>query len=578
MPELHQVGPDPADEQPVYAALPDAELTERIRAGAPTAHPATQELKRRHLPAVLTYARLCGRNQVAGYQLAVQAFDLAAQETCRGIEPLGNWRHHLLMLVQRVGLNWAAGSRRDRLEPDFAAWIDDTAEFTAPGWPEPRCLRPEAASALLTGFYRLPELTRGILWYAVVDEEPDATVAAFLGVHPNLVPDLRIKAQDAMRQACIQASLERAGDRRCQGFRRIIEAAARPGDRRYSEDLAHHLAECPSCTRLLAELARMADDPRGVCAEGLLRWGGAAYAAGGPVRGLPDAVPAQQDRLEPTTVLPALAALAKPPRGERTPRAAGTPRGKRLPRNGARRPSRPVVLVAVAVAATVAVVAGTLLATAAEDTAPVRDLAEEPPLRNAWPTAAVPVAVPSVSPTPTPSKKPTRSPSPSASRSASAPAADSPAPAPSKSAPPRSAPIVPGGGYTRVVNADSGLCLDIVDGVMQNRTDVVATRCTGAATQQWQLDSIGLLRSQADPAYCLDSRGDTDRGVGIWSCASVNGRNGLNLLFTVDGAGAIRPRIAPDFALEPLGDGAGSSLDFDPADGDSDQRWTAGTS
>lgn len=559
MPELHQVGPDSADEKPVYTALSDAELTERIRAGAPPAYPATQELKRRHLPAVLSYARLCARNQVAGNQLAVQAFDLAAREACRGIEPRGNWRHHVLMLVQRVGLTWAASGRRARLESDFVAWIDDTAEFSATDLSEPQRLRLEASSAMLTGFYRLPQLTRGVLWYAVVDEESDATVATFLSVQPNIVPELRDKAQDAMRQAYLQAYLEQSGDRKCLGFRRIIEAAARPGDRRRSGDLTIHLAECPSCTRLVAELTRMVENPRAVLAEGLLRWGGAAYAARGPVRGLLDTVPAPPDRSKSTAGASAFTAWAESPQGEGAPR------------NGVRRLSRTVVLVLVAVAA--AVVAGTLLATASEGSAPARDRAE-PPLRDAWPTAAAPA--PSASPTREPSKKPSRSPGPTASAPASSPPAPrSPAPAPSKSVPRRPVPIVPGGGYTQVVHADSGLCLDIANGVMENRTDVVAARCTGAQTQQWSMESIGLLRSNADPDFCLDSRGDTDRGVGIWSCSSVNGKNGLNLLFTIDGSGAIRPRVAPDFALEPSGSSEGSLLDFDPADGDSDQRWTA---
>ncbi|HET6354923.1 RICIN domain-containing protein [Streptomyces sp.] len=557
MPELHQIGPGSADEKPVYAALSDAELTERIRAGAPAAHPAAQELKRRHLPAVLTYARLCGRHQAAGYQLAVQAFDLAVQEACRGIEPRGNWRHHVLMLVQRVGLAWAVGSRRDRLEPDFAAWIDETADFTAPDVPISR-LRFEASSAMLTGFYRLPELTRGILWYAVVDAEPDATVATFLSVKPEFVPELREKAQDAMRQAYLRAYLERGGDRKCLGFRRIIEAAARPGDRRYSEDLTLHLAECPSCTRLLAELARMGDGPRTVFAEGLLGWGGSAYAARGPVRGLLDAVPAQPDRSNATATMPAYAAPGMLPQRDGTSR------------KGVSRPSRTVVLVAVAVAG--AVVAGTLLGYASEDSDPARVRAQEPPLRESWPVVAAPAPAPTKSPTRQPSKKPSPSPSPTASAAAS----KTPVPTVSKKLPPPPSPIVAGGGFTQVVNADSGLCLDIVNGVMENRTDVVTARCSGAPTQKWSMDSIGLLHSKEDPDYCLDSRGDTDRGVGIWSCASVDGPNGLNLLFTVDGSGAIRPRIAGDFALEPLGGSEGAPLDFDPADGDLDQRWTTG--
>ncbi|MEV6787223.1 hypothetical protein AB0M96_33455, partial [Streptomyces sp. NPDC051098] len=287
MPELHQGGPDPADHMQAHLALSDAELTERIRAGAPPAFPATQELKRRHLPAVLAYARLCGRDQVAGNQLAVQAFDLAAQEAIRGIEPRGNWRHHLLMLVQRVGLTWAEGNRRDRLEPDFAAWADESVDRVEWSMPESQRLAFEMSSAMLAGFYGLPELTRGILWYSVIDREPDDTAATYLGVRPDVVSEQRTKAQDAMRQAYIKACLARADDKRCAGFRRIIEASVRPGDRRRSEDLTNHLAECAGCTRLMANLARMTADPRGVFADGLLRWGGAAYAARRPVRALP---------------------------------------------------------------------------------------------------------------------------------------------------------------------------------------------------------------------------------------------------------------------------------------------------
>ncbi|MFE7776351.1 ricin-type beta-trefoil lectin domain protein [Streptomyces sp. NPDC057445] len=566
MPELHQVGPepDPADEKAVCMALSDAELTERIRAGAPPAYPATQELKRRHLPAVLTYARLCGRNQVAGNQLALQAFGLAAQEACRGIEPRGNWRHHLLMLVQRVGGSWAAGGRRDRLEPEFAAWIDQAADLPAPELSEPRPLRFEDASAMLAGFYRLPALTRGILWYSVVDEEPDATVANFLSIRPDRIPELREAAQNAMRQAYLQAYLARGGDRRCQGFRRIIDAAAQPGDHRTSQDLTQHLAECPSCTRLVAELTRMADDPRTVVAEGLLGWGGSAYASRRSVRApldAPEAAPAEPGRPTGTGRVSGIFASFGPSKGWK-------------PLGNTRRPSRSVVVVAAVAAGSV--IAGTVLAMASEDSAPAREPVEPPPVRVAWPavTPSTTAPVPSPSPSRKPSKQPSRSPSPSKS----APAPSTPAPTPSKTVRPRPAPIVVGGGFSQVVNAESGLCLDIANGVMENRTDVVMARCTGALTQQWSLDSIGLLRSNADPDYCLDSRGDTDRGAGIWSCSSVNGRNGLNLLFTVDGSGVIHPRIAPDFALEPQGRSEGGSLEFDSADGNSDQRWTAGPS
>ncbi|MCX4515511.1 RICIN domain-containing protein [Streptomyces sp. NBC_01619] len=608
MPELHhRAGPAHADGQPDYSGLSDAELTERIRSGAPQAHPAVQELKRRHLPAVLAYARLCGRNQTAGTQLALQALRLASEEACRGIEPRGQWRHHLLTLVQRVGAAWAVSSRRDRLAPDFASWIDETAQSTAtaqttttaqstttatgaatgtatagepgPGSAAPRRRPSEASSdtssAMLAGFYRLPALTRGVVWYAVVDQEPDATVATCVGVRPDLVADLRAKAPESLRRAFLQAYLER-GDRKCLGYRRIIEAAARPGDRRHSGDLTLHLAECPRCTRLVAELTRMVDDPRPVFAEHLLGWRGAEYTTRLPV-------PGQAGTASARIPGPATTSGTGPP-GPRNRLGAGvtgflggsrTWQGDATTADGARRPSRSAVLVAAAVAAaTVTVVTGTVLVAASGDPEPSRAAVALPTAAVVPPIAsASPPAAPSAAPTRQPSQRPTRSPGPTTS----APSPERPAPTPSKSVPPRPVPIVPGAGHHPVVNADTGLCLDIEDGIMANRTDVITTRCNGARTQQWSLEPGGLLRSGADPDYCLDSRGDTDRGAGIWSCASVDGKNGLNLLFTVDASGAVRPRIAPDFALEPLGSSEGSSLGFDPADGDSDQRWNAGT-
>ncbi|MFE3328949.1 ricin-type beta-trefoil lectin domain protein [Streptomyces sp. NPDC059176] len=564
MQEFERVGSHPWDARPDVTILSDAELTERIRSGAPTARPATQELRRRHLSSVLEYARLCGRNQVAGNQLAVQAFGIAAQEARRGIGPRGNWRHHLLLLVQRVGLTWASDSRRERLAPDFVAWIDDTAEaraladVTAADLPEQRRLPFEASAAMLTGFYRLPELARNVLWYSVVDEEPDASVATFLRVHRDVVPDVRRQAEGTMRLAFLQAYLERSRDERCLGFRRIIEAAARPGDRRRSEDLVLHLAECPRCSWLVDELTLMAEHPRMVLAEGLLRWGGTAYVSA----------------LLPHGSLRADSAARGTATGGRAPvEGPGPSRRVRGLRAVGPPLSRAVFLVGAAAAVASALVAGTLAATASEGPRPGPGRSAAPSPRTAHPTPSVATAPPSQSPSPSESPSspaPTPTPTPTA---VSRPSAGH-----SAGARPLPVPLLPGGGYAPVVNSGSGRCLDIENGLLQNRTDVIVARCTGARTQSWKVDPNGLVRSGADPDYCLDSRGNVDRGAGIWNCSSVNGRNGLNLLFTVDGSGAVRPRIAPDFALAPSGGSDGSSVGFDRADGSGAQRWTAGPS
>jgi hypothetical protein len=126
-----------------------------------------------------------------------------------------------------------------------------------------------------------------------------------------------------------------------------------------------------------------------------------------------------------------------------------------------------------------------------------------------------------------------------------------------------------------VVNVSTARCLD-VSGDFAKGTDVVTAPCTSAASQRWRVDTgRGVLQSAADPDFCLDSRGDVDKGLGIWSCDSVEGRNGDNLRFTVDSDGVIRPAIAIATGVTP---GGGDGVTLEPLTGDAEQRWRAGAS
>jgi hypothetical protein len=124
------------------------------------------------------------------------------------------------------------------------------------------------------------------------------------------------------------------------------------------------------------------------------------------------------------------------------------------------------------------------------------------------------------------------------------------------------------------VNVSTGRCLDIRDGDLSNGTDVMTAPCSGSATQRWRVDTArGVVQSYADSGFCLDSRGDVDKGVGIWDCDSVDGDHGDNLRFTVDSDGVIRPAIAIETGLTPAG---GDGVSLEPLDGGAGQRWRAG--
>lgn len=550
-----------------YAQLPDGEIAKLMRAGARAAPSAVKEFLRRHHPAVRVYARLCAATETAARQLATEALDFAVREAKEGIEPPGTLRQRAMILVQQTSATWIADGLAGELDPVFVAWLDSAgATSTEPDAPDaPPAHHPPAVRQ---GFHSLPERTRSVLWYALVEQEADADVATWLGVTADIVEGMRDRALEAMRQAFLRIHLEREGNGRCRGFQRIIEAAARPGDMRCSEDFVEHLEHCPCCTVALSELTRMWEEPRTTLAEALLEWGAAAYVAAAPSAAAapagapfdpPDEVPAadeleQSDTVfEPVTLLSSATTWTPGPVGRRPSH---------------RRTSR--LSCSVAVVAAGAALAMALLAAghSAHETTAHRRPVPAPPAPVSTPS---PTASPSISLSP--SSAPSAPPSPSTPPTAVvtgvvSPDPSSPAPAP---------PAIPADSYAQVVNVQSGLCLDIANGYPEQGRDVVTAQCGSQPTQEWRLDARGLVHSYADPDYCLDSRGSTDRGVGVWTCSAIDSDAGVNLLFTVDSQGLIRPQIAEDHALTPTGGAPGATLGLCAATGRSDQRWSAGS-
>ncbi|UUU22643.1 RICIN domain-containing protein [Streptomyces sp. DSM 40750] len=621
----------------------DARLTALLRADSPTAYPALRELRERHHPSVLAYARLCAASESAARQLATQAFTVATRETARGSEPTVPWRHHLLLLTARAAATWAADDHASGLAPALRLAYDTAG----PDGPVP--------PPLLAAFQSLPPRAQGLIWYGAVEREPDDRTAVLLGLTPDEVAYRQEPALRALRQACLRVRLAASEDPRCQDFRRLIEESVRPDNPRHSVDLQAHMAHCTHCTGAYEELCALRDHPRATLAEGLLPWGGTAYARGGvgPLggpggRGGPGAhgggragagAEAAEDFADPgagagTGTRAGAGAgfgaggwtpAAAEPWGEPgvgsdadgrdravagagaeawTGAVAGAGAEARVgamagarggtggeaavgvaaeagagaaagtgPLAAVRSPSRRLVLSAVALGVALAPLLAFLVFSGQGDSS-------SPDAAGSGGTPSVP---PPVSVTPTVPSSPTPSPTASRTEKPSKPPKSpeptkSPSPSPSPSKADRATPSLPygpplNGAYTQVVNVASGLCLDI-RGELEKGTDVVTAICSSRDTQRWRVDSDrDALQSFADPDLCLDSRGATDDGVGIWECDSLDGDNGENLRFEVDSRGMIRPAIAPDHAVTP--DALGS-VAFAEEQGRDRQRWRAG--
>ncbi|MYS15005.1 RICIN domain-containing protein [Streptomyces sp. SID4982] len=492
---------------------PDARLVELLRSPTTTAYPALRELRRRHQPAVLAYARLCTTGESAARRLAAEALTVAARDTARGIEPNVPLRHHLLLLAGRAAASWARDERAAGLDPGLLLVLNSG---DLPDGPTP---------PLLPALQSLASRDQGLVWYGVLEEEPRERTAAYLGIGPADVAHGAPRAVTALAQACLRHRLAASDDPRCADFRRLIEEAVRPEGPRRSVDLDAHKARCTCCTAAFEDLSALRDAPRQTLAEGLLPWGGTAYVhRNGP-------------------------ALAPAPVGA-APRRSRPPWRRFLPAS---------------VALGVALVPLVVFLLARPDDSPGLPVAAPAPSQVTVTATSSPS--PAVSPTPSPTAK-SPSPSRTSTRPAPLPTHREPRPSPTSPPPP------PGAAHAQVVNLATGRCLDVRDGDFDKGNDVVTAPCTASPTQRWSVDSgLEVVRSAADPDFCLDSRGEADRGVGIWPCDSVHGRNGQNLRFTVDPDGTVRPEIAIETAVVPDG---GDGVELRPLNGGREQRWRAG--
>ncbi|MDH2387849.1 ricin-type beta-trefoil lectin domain protein [Streptomyces sp. HNM0663] len=498
--------------------LSETYLVECLRsADASDGAAAVRELQRRHVPAVVGYAQLYTAGRPADRQLADEAFFHAVEEVRDGVDPSGTWRHHVLTHVREAACVWAADGRRERLRPDFLAWAR-TADPAA---------GPEPPNVMIGAFYQLPERLRSALWYAVVDDEPHSEVAANLGISPDAVPDLAAKAQVAMQDAYMQEHLSRHGTAECRGFNRIVEAAAQARDGYRHPDLAAHLAHCIDCGVLLSGLARLSESPRTPLAEGLLMWGGAAYAERVPTHketGPPEqsAVRLADDRRNQLATSAAVVEASKRP-GSLGHAHRFVPGHRAVTAVGG-------IAAAVAVGAVVAVVA-------AYDALP-----------EGWNASGLVRPQPSRSADPSPSSAPSRP-------AAGTPSGDG-APAPGGTPPPAPVRV---GVAAQIVHTATGLCLDVENQVVQKRVNAVAAPCGAGATQRWTFDKDGHLHNAADPAFCLKVDGDAT-GVGIRPCSSDNPEKRARMTFAIGENGAIQSKPRAGQVIVPVGTSTGEPL------------------
>jgi RNA polymerase sigma factor (sigma-70 family) len=237
---------------PDAAAPGDAELIAEVRSGGTDAY---ELLYRRHVDAARSLARQLTGCPAEADDLVAEAFSKLFSTLRRGGGPDSAFRAYLLTMLRNACYDRSRQDRRVQLSDDM------TRHDPGVPWEDTAVAGLESRLAA-RAFARLPERWQTVLWRTEIEQQSPAELAPLLGLTPNGVSALAYRAREALRQAYLQEHLDNAGHDphgRTDGHRATVDqlgAWTRGGlSARQRARVDIHLAACPDCQALAAELA-----------------------------------------------------------------------------------------------------------------------------------------------------------------------------------------------------------------------------------------------------------------------------------------------------------------------------------
>jgi RNA polymerase sigma factor (sigma-70 family) len=223
----------------------DQEIIATVRGGDTDAFDL---LYRRHLAAAQYVARANTDNPSDADDVVAEAFASVFQALSSGKGPREFFRAYLLTVVQRTAHARNRKARLTQSAPDDAT-LDSAVVDADP------VLREFESSAVAAAFKSLPERWQAVLWHVDIEGMKPAAAAPFIGVSPNGVSSLLIRAREGLRQAYLQNHVVLAPDDECSEYSGQLGKYARNALKRTSrEKVSAHLETCSKCTALLFEL------------------------------------------------------------------------------------------------------------------------------------------------------------------------------------------------------------------------------------------------------------------------------------------------------------------------------------
>lgn len=394
-------------------AASDGQLIAMVRSGDLDAYDG---LYARHVSIASTVARKNVDNLSDADDVVAEAFQSVLQSLVAGKGPEHFFRAYLLSAVTRLS------HHRNRKAGRTLPTSDETV-LDHKMTPDDPAIQAFESQTVARAFRSLPERWQAALWYLDVERMKPAAVAPILGLSPNAVSALGVRAREGLRRQYLQMHVSETSQGACTEFVSQLGSYVRGGLSKSAEaKVRDHLDGCAKCTAVLLDLKDVQGTMRAVLLPlitgvPLAAWGGKTSGLG--VVGHLPAGPAASGvaGISQPLVMSILAALAvglvvgalgivEVLTGQPAPRAYQDAEVRTT------QPPRPTSTPAQPQAPT-----------------PIVSASPEPPLLPAWPSAPeppviaeppfavpAPAPVPARSAAPAPTSVPTSTPSPTPSR------------------------------------------------------------------------------------------------------------------------------------------------------------------
>ncbi|WP_024819101.1 sigma-70 family RNA polymerase sigma factor [Arthrobacter sp. 31Y] len=223
----------------------DAQLILLVRSGDQSAF---ETLFARHRSSARAVAAAQLDNFADVDDVVADAFTSVYQSLAAGKGPDTFFRAYLLTTVRRV----AHRINRDasRTSPTSESYILDTVD----AHDDPAVAKFES-TAVAQAFRSLPERWQEVLWYVDIEGLKPAAASPLLGLTPNGVSALALRARERLRQAYLQNHISSSAGKDCEEYSTQLGAYSREGlSPRNQGRVQEHLEGCPQCTALLLDL------------------------------------------------------------------------------------------------------------------------------------------------------------------------------------------------------------------------------------------------------------------------------------------------------------------------------------